>query len=140
MNNKKSVIWFSVINISIILFAIIYTLIFTFEKDLIMDGECKFQSLFHLYCPGCGGSRSLKAFLSFDFLKSFILYPPLIISFICILCFDIRFLINIRKSNSKKASLHLYFILIPVSIILTFIIRNLLLICFGIDTVGDFLG
>lgn len=138
-NFNKGLICFFLINIFLISFAIIYTLLFVYNKDLIMPGRCKFQSLFMLYCPGCGGSRSLKAFLSFDFISSFILYPPIIISLFCVMFYDIKYILTKLKIVKLKKTRDYYFLLIPISILLTFIVRNILLVFFKIDTVGDFI-
>ena len=46
----------------------------------IMNGQmpCVFQELTGLYCPGCGGTRALKALMKGDVITS-ILYHPLIL-------------------------------------------------------------
>lgn len=37
--------------------------------------ECIFQKLFGVYCPGCGGTRALIAFLHGQFVESFLYHP-----------------------------------------------------------------
>ncbi len=137
---KKNLLILIIMNSALILFALIYTLTVSLLSENEGESICFIQRNLHIYCPGCGGSRSLLAFLKFDLLSSFVLYPPIIISALVILDYDRRLLITlIRKDPSKTASFKFYtFLIIPASIILTFIIRNILLICFKIDTVGDF--
>lgn len=40
--------------------------------DLIISQGCSFKTKFHIYCPGCGGTRALKALLQFHPIKSFV--------------------------------------------------------------------
>lgn len=130
-----------ILNISLLLFAVFYTLYFKGTQDTENEIKCIAKNLFGIYCPGCGGSRSLYAFLSFDFITSFILYPPLIISAFVILDYDRRLIISLIKKDTKiTENFKFYtFLIIPASIILWFIIRNILLLVFKIDTVGDFI-
>lgn len=39
------------------------------------EGACRFSQTFHLYCPGCGGTRSVKHLLHFDLIRSFLSHP-----------------------------------------------------------------
>ena len=39
------------------------------------EGACRFSQTFHLYCPGCGGTRSVKHLLHFDLVRSFLSHP-----------------------------------------------------------------
>ena len=139
--SKENLLILIILNSSLILFGVIYTLIFTFKKELIMDGACSFQERFRLYCPGCGGSRSLACFMRLDLINSFIYYPPITVSAIVLIDYDRRLLTSVIKGKDSYISNFKYytFLLIPISIILTFIIRNILLLFFGIDTVGDFI-
>ena len=130
-----------IINISLVLFAIAYTAYFKLTEGTQIGIECAFKKTFGFYCPGCGGSRALYLFLKFNFLKSFILYPPISVGAIVVLDYDIRLLLSLIKRNTAITDKFKYytFLLIPISIILTFIIRNILFIFFKIDTVGDFI-
>ena len=62
-------------------------------------------------------------------------------SALVILDYDIRLVITLIKKNTEITDRFRFytFILIPVSIILSFIIKNVLLLAFEIDTVGDFI-
>lgn len=134
---NKDLLWFLIINFSLFILSLIYVLLFWSNNNFLLSEGCFFQSVFKIYCPGCGGSRSLSSLFQFDLISSFILYPPILISIIVLLYYDIRYLLSFFLK--LKASKYWCFLLIPISIILTFLIRNLLLLCFGIDTVGDFI-
>lgn len=138
---KKNLIIFSVMNLSLISFAVLYTLYFEITKGTPHEIVCVFKDKFGFYCPGCGGSRSLSAFLHFDLPASFIYYPAIPVSALVILSYDARLLLTVIKNNTKYTDGYRFypFILIPITIILTFIIRNVLLFGFGIDILGDIL-
>lgn len=50
--------------------------LFTGFSVLQIKYPCLFYNLTGLYCPGCGGVRSVKALLRGDIWQSFIDYPP----------------------------------------------------------------
>ena len=112
-------------------------------REAICAGEdvvsCIFKKNMHLYCPGCGGSRALVYLLNFDLLRSFIYYPPLLVSIIFILDLDLRAFISFLKNDFSflRSFRTKFLILIPIFIIANFIIRNVLLVAFGIDFIGD---
>jgi len=87
---------------------------------------------------GCGGSRSLMALLELNLIKSFLLYPPILISCAFILDIDIRaikavYLDTSAPLKSFKAS---FTVIIPISIILTFIVRLIATLFFKTDLVS----
>jgi hypothetical protein len=129
------------LNAALFAFAISYTVYFKETEGTGREISCIFKDTFGIYCPGCGGSRSLYYFLRLDFFRSFILYPPIIISALVVLDYDLRLSVSlIKKKTDITDRFKFYtFLLIPSSIMLTFIIRNLLLLVFKIDTVGDFI-
>ena len=130
-----------IMNSLLLLYAIAYTLYFNLTKGSEREIVCVIKSTYGFYCPGCGGSRSLTEFMKLNFIKSFILYPAIPISALLVLGYDARLLISVIKRDSKYTDNYRFyeFILIPIAIILTFALRNILLLGFGIDIVGDIL-
>ena len=133
---KRRVLFLILMNFSILIASLIYN--FMFKEKLI--GDCVFLETFSLYCPGCGGSRSLNALLEFNLLRSFIYYPAIPISSAIILYCDARILISTVKGEERiKGIRYQIFLIIPIVIILNFLIRNILLF-FGIDLLGNILN
>ena len=128
------------LNLALLCAAIIYGAV---TREAILEGreavECFVKHNFLIYCPGCGGSRSLVYLLEFDFLKSFLYYPALPLSAAIIVYVDILTVIAFFKNSilPLKRIKPEILLLIPAVIFATFIIRNVLLIGFGIDTLGD---
>ena len=125
------------LNLSLLFISLLYALAFAKNPEAF---DCVIKRAFGFYCPACGGSRSLAALLRLDFIDSFILYPPLLISALVILSCDIRLFLSVIKNTDKYTKNYKYypFIIIPVSIILNFIIRNIFLFS-GVDYIGDIL-
>lgn len=100
--------------------------------------DCVFQRNFLLYCPGCGGSRSLYYFMRLDIIKAFIYYPALPYSAVVLLVADIKALMSFIKDDLSyiRNFKNIYLILIPIIILLNFLVRNVLLFL-GIDYIGD---
>ena len=129
------------LNLSLLLFALVYSFAFHFLAN---DGEvslCLFKDTLHIYCPGCGGSRALIALLRFDFKESFILFPPLLIGALIVLELDVRFTLCAIKSSEKYVARYTYrrFYILVAALILNFALKNILLVFFRIDLIGDFL-
>ena len=96
---------------------------------------CIFHELTGLYCPGCGGTRALKALLRGDVVLSF-LYHPLVLY--CVFVAAIFFVSYMIYWKTKKPQFHLYLdnnwiyggLII---LIVNFLVKNYLLIVKGID-------
>ena len=138
---KRYLLYLFLINFFILLISLIYA---GYTERCIQEGRdavfCFVKERMKIYCPGCGGSRSLVALLHFDILKSFILFPALPISALMLLGFDILSLACIVREDFSllnKFSPNLLLI-IPITIFISFILKNLLLYFFGIDIIGDF--
>lgn len=101
--------------------------------------SCMFKHTFKLYCPGCGGSRSLVDLFKFDFISSALSYPPMPILLMFYIDLNLRFSLAVSSydpiyiTSFKLNKL----IIIPVVILVSFVIRNLLLVMYGIDYLGD---
>jgi len=108
--------------------------------ELIENAGCIIKSHFHIYCPGCGGTRALEALLRLHIRESFY-YNPLVILFLLdILIMLFLKIIESRHPNSDK---HYKIRLVVHSLFLIFLVffflyRNYLLIYQKIDLIGDF--
>ncbi len=105
----------------------------------IKDEGCIIKDWFHIYCPGCGGTRAVEALLRLHPLQSLYCNPVVVLMIIAIFCI---FVINIIEKLKKER--RYYKVRITVSYVflaiwfIFFFIRNYLLICKGIDMLGDF--
>ena len=138
---KKAIFWIIVSNALAILISVAYTLLI----ESLTDGGvtiCAFKDLTRLYCPGCGGSRSVAHLLKFDFYSSFRSYPPMFVMLFFCVDIELRAIMSvIRDDKNTLTGFNLnWLILIPASILLHFGIRNILLLIFKIDYLGDILG
>ena len=116
----------------------IVLMIVKFLKNFFHE-KCYFRVYFHLYCPGCGGTRALRALLKFNIMQS-LYYNPMVVILISVESF---LLINhLCKKSGKFYSINLndkkIRILVLFSWTIYFLIRNILLVIFGIEMLGDF--
>lgn len=96
--------------------------------------------LFHLYCPGCGGTRAIDTFLHGHLLKS-ILYNPVIVYLACyLLAYYVPATLRIVGLWKRPINNMIYvyaLIGLLAVIILNFIGRNLLMVFCGVDYIGE---
>ncbi len=131
---------FILLSFNILLFLI--SLFYAYLVFLAGDGEvveCAFKNIFHLYCPGCGGSRSVLFLFKLDFLLAFLSYPPIYVLLFFLIYLDSRAVISIvRNDNRYFASFNLNILLIiPAIILFHFFLRNIALVFFRYDFLGD---
>ena len=146
MNKKpsfkvKAISLFIFINAFIFFISFIYALLVHTSEDGFVV-ECAFKNIFNLYCPGCGGSRALLYLFKLDFASAFFAYPPIYVLLFFLVYLDARAVVAIIKNQEGYfSSFNLnILIIIPASILVFFILRNLALLCFGYDYLGDILG
>ncbi len=127
-------------NLAVLLISVAYTLLFMAGEG---KGEpspfaCKFKELTHLYCPGCGGSRSVYYLLKLDFINSFIHCPAVLVTALILAVLDVRAAMAFVKNDIEpiKSFKSVYFLIIPTVLLLNFLVRNILLFC-GVDYIGD---
>ena len=104
--------------------------------------ECFIRTYFHIYCPGCGGSRAAIALLEGDLIQS-IKYNPLTLLFIVdvflMTLLDVAKLIS--KGNIVFPKIRKYCnVTVLVFTALYFVLRNYFWLVHGIDWLGDFSG
>lgn len=102
--------------------------------------DCIIRKKFHIYCPGCGGTRAIMQLLQLHIFKSIFYNPIPLCLIICV------FLIFCSKRLEKISNNQLLYIKIRlkyekmffVIIFLNCIIKNFALIILRIDLLGNF--
>lgn len=102
---------------------------------------CGLVYLFHIYCPGCGGTRALFAMLHGHFLKSLYYNPAVVLGAALILYYEVAVIVTLIKNNGKtyyyrKSTLVYIYLVIVFGYA---IVRDILLFVPGIDMLGDIL-
>ena len=121
-----------IIGNTIVFLAVIAFLIIS---KLSMDAgiKCILAERAFLYCPGCGGTRSLYALLHHNIALPFAVFVYIY--------YNIKAIISIAKKRDdffKREKFILVYVFIGV-LLLNFLVRNILLWGFGIDFIGDIL-
>lgn len=116
----------------VVLTAILY---FIFPKAFTMFiFPCFFHEMTGLYCPGCGGTRAVRALLNGNIVKSF-LYNPIVMYFAV---FYVWFMVShtlCHFTGGRVKGLkyrHSYLIFAFVILMINCVIRNILLVKYGI--------
>ncbi len=111
-------------------------------KFYIPFSNCAFHDILHLYCPGCGGTRAVNALLSFRFMDSFLANPIILYMAVTAIYYYIVgfYSFFIKKDGKIYDRLPDYFIWIALGIVVVFfLLRNVLLVFWKIDYLGDFI-
>lgn len=102
---------------------------------------CFFKVFLHMYCPGCGGTRAVDSFLHGHFVQSFLYHPVIVYVFVMFLFYFIpaTYTFLLKRDGKLHYKFHMASLwgLLGI-IVIHFIARNILLLCFGIDYLHDF--
>ena len=125
----------------LVLLAVIGFIIVSYIFMQTDTGKCTFLDKFKLYCPGCGGTRSLYALLQLNIIKSFVYNPAVPLGVATYIYYNVRAIIAIKRNDENYFIKQKYMIIpiVAIVIILYFVVRNILLFN-GIDLIGDVLG
>lgn len=97
---------------------------------------CMMLRVTGLYCPGCGGTRAVMALLRGDIIGSLMYHPAVLYGVVLFLVFFVsQTLMRLTKGKVKGVSMkpwQLYLLLAIIGV--NFIVRNVLLLAFGIAT------
>ena len=127
-----------------ILITLIYILCYhIFEWEFYIPfSYCGFHDFLRLYCPGCGGTRAINELLSLHIKSSFLANPIVIyIAAVGMYYYISAFYTFIIKKDGKihyKLSTHLLWIALGI-VVGFFVLRNVLLLFWNIDYLGDFI-
>lgn len=109
--------------------------------DILPPFPCGIHEMFHIYCPGCGGTRALFALLQGKLLQSLLCNPAILLGLMLVLYYETGVIVTLIKRNGKhyyyqKGWLLYGYLMI---VVLFTIIRNWLLLGFRYDMLKDFL-
>lgn len=106
--------------------------------DFLKKAGCFIRDYFHIYCPGCGGTRAVEALFRLQLMKS-LYYNPAVILMLLTAVFiqSIRIIEAKRDIKIYKARIIAYGVFLVIWSAY-FIVRNILLVFYGIDMLGDF--
>lgn len=139
--NKKKYFMITVVFWTLFLLAYIYTNFIVKIQPInpLLFHDCAFKNTFHLYCPGCGGTRAVDALLHLRILSSFFYHPLVIYVVICFCFFHIKIGLQLKKQNGDAdIFINTACIFGALILVLTFfVVRNLLLVYGGIDYIGE---
>ena len=105
--------------------------------------HCLFSQTLHLYCPGCGGTRAVQALLAGDIADSFLSNPLPIYALVMLIRIWIPLLHNVVTKDETRvwkvlANWEAWGILVVVFGL--FIVRNIVLVFFHVDYLGDMIS
>ncbi|MBQ9774134.1 MAG: DUF2752 domain-containing protein [Clostridia bacterium] len=104
-------------------------------------GGCLLHDLLRLYCPACGGTRALSALLRLEVVEALRYHAYLVV--FCVVGVIAETVAWVRFLGKREPILRLpkwVWILCAVLLLLFFLGRNVLLVCFGIDPIGELSG
>ena len=98
-------------------------------------GDCIFLTVFHLYCPGCGGTRAIRCLLQGHLLQSFWYHPLVLYGAVMYLIFmgshTLEFLTKGRIHGLRFRAWYLWTAL--GILVVNLIVKNVLFLGFGIS-------
>lgn len=101
------------------------------------DGEipCVFHEITGLYCPGCGGTRAVKALLLGEIRLSFFYHPLVLYCAVVAAWFSVSYFLYWRTKDLKyRLYLDTKFVYAGIAIIvINFVLKNYFLLARGTD-------
>lgn len=106
-----------------------------------LKGPCFFHEVLHVYCPGCGGTRAVYELLQLKLWRSFVDHPLVIFTAAILVEYYIGEIITLICRNGKRYYyVRVWFCYVALGIIVVnVVLKNVLLIGFHIDLIGDLL-
>lgn len=110
-------------------------IVFFYMKAFTKGGlpVCFINQYFGIYCPGCGGSRALKALLEGKIIESFCYHPIVLYTVVIYLVFMISQTLHlINPAKVKGIHFHNWFLYgALVVIVINVLVKNILKFYFG---------
>lgn len=110
------------------------------QNGFIPNLPCAFHELFHLYCPGCGGTRAMFDLLKGQVLESLYHNPAVVLGIFLIAYYEIGAVVTLVKRNGRRYGHQGWPVYAYLGVVgLYSLVRDILLVMAGIDLLGDFL-
>ena len=101
---------------------------------------CPLHDLLRIYCPLCGGSRAILSLFRFDLPSAFRANPAVLLSLPVLLFCYVRALVVFARGGAFSFRIPRKWTVALLCLFAAFfVLRNVLLIFFGIDPTGDFI-
>lgn len=110
----------------------------TWIIPILPESQCFMRLFFNLYCPGCGGTRSVNALLHGQIFQSLWYHPFVPYSVALYLAFMVSWtlaklhLFGLKRGMQFRLG-YMYGMLVIIGV--NFLLKNVLKICFGIDMI-----
>ena len=103
--------------------------------------SCSFHNRLGIYCPGCGITRAVRSLIRLDVLSSLKYNPSALVLAFTAAYYEVRAIMAAACADKTvlMKSRTYPLIILAVTVLLVFFVRNSLLLFFGIDTTGDFI-
>ena len=126
MSSDRKMFWLGLL-LGIV--ALIGWMLYPYMTKLMGIGECRFKEVTGLYCPGCGGTRAVKALFSGHIIKSVIYHPFVPYCVLMWIVYEGSHLLEmIHVPKAKGMRFRYIYIYIGIFIIfINWIIKNILL-------------
>ena len=137
---RRATVLFLVFNLAILSLSFTYLILVNLYDGAVSDPTCRFQQVFSLYCPGCGGSRALRALMRLDLVSALRLHPPLVSALPLVVYAEVLLILGILRCDARYITrFKIWTLTVPVIFaVVFFFVRNALLLS-GIDILGDIL-
>ena len=138
--NRSSVITFAILNAGAILVLALFPLYckYMWEGDGEKISVCLTVRYLKLYCPACGCTRALWSLMHLDIPSAFVYSPFLTVAAAVFIYCDSRAAVSLVRGRGGLCYLRPWMsVLLLIVLIVSFVMRNILLVFAGYDPLGD---
>lgn len=136
---SKRLFSYLLIHFALLVYGAFISLLFSASNRLGGGSFCLSHDLLRIYCPFCGGTRALFRLLQLKPLSALRFHAALVLTLPFLLLLDVRALCLILRDRSEQRLFPKWaWIFVGSVFVLYFIVRNVLLLGFGVDFAGDF--
>ncbi len=138
-DRKKRLLWYLVIHLSVLLYGGLILLWLSISRRIGFAYFCLSHDFLGIYCPFCGGTRALSSLLRLDFASAVRFHAALVLALPLLVLLDVRALCLTVRNRHDRVLFPIWARVALVSaFVVYFILRNVLMLAFGIDWTGDF--